>query len=143
MRFVSRLGAALALLSLATLSTPAASEAKDPIVNSVAINNESHNCAWVTVYGADSWTKWLILPNSRPRFVPATQTWVAHVSTGARAYTEVKVMAEIVKGPGCTGPRIADVEDYRKESSPGGGQPHYIATIWKGPTGGFHIGLKP
>jgi len=78
----------------------------------INVENETNNCAWITIYNSRAWSAWEIVGDTanRPRFVKAHESYTFAVN---RSWPDVKVRAE-VKGPNCEGGTIRDTYDERK-----------------------------
>ena len=122
MRCVSIMCAASVLalvLSAPGLCAPGATPSPKPLKTQTAVVvrvvNESHYCAWVTIYAARVYTPWTIMhgPSADPRFVREDRQFFDFnfllPDVPVPTPGQVKVRAEVFKGPGCTGPKIADV----------------------------------
>jgi hypothetical protein len=90
----------------------------------VTVVNETPNCAWITPYWSNKLAPWHQFrgENVHPRFVDAGKrhnfAYLIIPKNPFAPKVEMKVRAEIVPGPGCTGAKIADVEGVDKYLTP-------------------------
>ncbi|MBV8148219.1 MAG: hypothetical protein JO092_03920 [Candidatus Eremiobacteraeota bacterium] len=90
----------------------------------VTVINNSTNCAWVTPYWANKLTPWHIFAGdtTRPRFVDAGKrysfAYLVIPKNILAPSVEMKVRAEVQRGPGCSGGNVADTYDQNKYLKP-------------------------
>jgi hypothetical protein len=124
---VALCGSALLLLNGCGSSTPPSSTL-DFYNTAVMVANDTSNCAWITVYWANSelspWHK-MDGGTTGPRFVNAgTRYNFAYQLIPKVALfgaLQIKVLAEVQAGPGCAGGNIATPSNYNKSMQPIGG----------------------
>lgn len=73
---------------------------------SITVANRSDMCAWITIYKANSFSKWAIetMPQSRPRFLQpgAVHTFSAVMPTAMQIPTEIRVRAQMERTGNCS-----------------------------------------
>jgi hypothetical protein len=90
----------------------------------VTVVNDSPNCAWITPYWSNAVSPWHIFDGdiTRPRFVEAGQSYKFAYLIIAKSIlapaVQIRVRAEVQRGPGCGGGTGADVEGVNKELIP-------------------------
>ena len=90
----------------------------------VTVVNDSPNCAWITPYWANTLTPWHIFDSAdtRPRFVEAGKSYkFAYLiipKNPIAPAVQIRVRAEVQRGPGCNGGTGLDVEGINKDLSP-------------------------
>ncbi len=86
--------------------------------------NDSPNCAWVTPYWSNALAPWHIFDgdDTRPRFVEAGKSYKFQYliipKNPAAPAVQIRIRAEVQRGPGCSGGNIADVEGVYKDFHP-------------------------
>jgi hypothetical protein len=123
---VALCGSALLLLNGCGSSTPPSSTL-DAYNTAVMVANDTSKCAWITVYWANSEASpWHIMggDTTRPRFVNAGQRYNFGYQLIPKVplfgALQIKVLAEVQGGPGCTGGNISTPSDYNKNLKPVG-----------------------
>jgi hypothetical protein len=132
LRHVSRVSAALCASALPLLngcgSSPTSTvpaSSLDFYNTAVMVANDSSNCAWMTVYWANSdispWHK-MDGGTLSPRFVAAGQRYnfgfLLIPKVPLFGALQIKVLAEVQRGPGCGGGQIADPSSNNKGLKP-------------------------
>lgn len=112
---------AVAILSLtaSAIAEPTPKPLKGPLGINVRVVNQTHNCAWVTIYFARFYTPWAIAsdPHNRPRFVHVDAYYdfgVVIPDVLPKSPGEIKVRAEVMRNSDCSGGRIADISVENK-----------------------------
>jgi hypothetical protein len=90
----------------------------------VTVVNDSPNCAWITPYWANTLTPWHIFDSAdtRPRFVEAGKSYkfayLVIVKALLAPAVQIRVRAEVQRGPGCNSGTGVDVEGVNKDLNP-------------------------
>jgi hypothetical protein len=90
----------------------------------VTVVNDSPNCAWITPYWSNALAPWHIFDSAdtRPRFVESGKSYrFAYLiipKNPIAPAVQIRVRAEVQRGPGCGGGTSVDTEGVNKDLTP-------------------------
>jgi len=90
----------------------------------VTLVNDSPNCAWITPYWSNALAPWHIFDgaDTRPRFVEAGKSYKFQYliipKNPIAPAVQIRVRAEVQRGPGCGGGTSVDTEGVNKDLTP-------------------------
>jgi hypothetical protein len=110
--------------SSSSSSSPTPTTGLDAYTIGVTVINDSPKCAWITPYWANKLTPWHIFRGDRtgPRWLDAAKrynfAYLAIPKNPLAPSVEMKVRAEVQRGPGCSGGTGTDTDSINKYLKP-------------------------
>src|SRR5665213_1238802 len=116
MRILLRVALAAIVVAFAApvlAPTPAGAYQAQHYFDKVLLTNHTDKCAWITIYTASAFTTWGIVntnAENRPQWLKPHESKGFYFHQSA----EVKVRAEVMQHPDCSGPMTIDTYDIKK-----------------------------